>query len=419
MLSTYAYSYPHKLSYARLDPPVDLAPLWQGEDRQRLFLYGHVPFCEVRCGFCNLFTSVQHQVEPMQAYVQAFQRQSRQMLQVVGGHRVASLALGGGTPTQLPLELLEQLLGLMAEWSIAPGTPFSCECSPATASQERLQLLRAAGVTRLSLGVQSFCEAETAAVHRPQPRETLLAALERIRACGFPRLNLDLMIGLPGQTLDSLNFSLREALRWQPEEIYVYPLYVRPFTRLFKEGAASGGDELYELARDFLLSKGYQARSLRHYSRVQGEEDLEYACQRDAMVGLGCGARSYTRALHYSCDYAVGSRGVQRILQSYLSTSDFTQASYGTWLDDEEQRRRYVLLSVLSWAGIDPTDYALRFGRSLSGDFPNLLDWQEHGWLSRKAPWRLTPSGVARSDALGPMLFSPRVREAVLQGAGK
>jgi oxygen-independent coproporphyrinogen-3 oxidase len=354
----------------------------------------------------------------MQAYLQAFQRQSRQMLQLVGPHRVASLALGGGTPTQLPLELLEQLLGLMAEWSILPGTPFSCESSPATASQERLQLLRAAGVTRLSLGVQSFCEAETAAVHRPQPRQTLLAALERIRDCGFPRLNLDLMIGLPGQTLESLTFSLREALRWLPEELYVYPLYVRPFTRLFQEGAASGGDELYQRARDFLLAQGYQARSLRHYSRVEGD-DLEYACQRDAMVGLGCGARSYTRALHYSCDYAVGSRGVQRILHSYLATGDFTRASYGTWLDDEEQRRRYVLLSVLCWAGIDPGEYEQRFGRSLAADFPNLLDWQDHGWLSTRPPWRLTPAGVARSDVLAPLLFSPSVREAVLQGAGE
>src|SRR5262249_28665210 len=110
--------------------------------------------------------------------------------------------------------------------------PISVETSPATAKQEKLALLKEHGVTRVSIGVQRFLEAETKAVARPQPPAVLEAAVERLRATAFPVLNVDLIYGLPGQTVNSWLASVEAALRYRPEELYLYPLYARPLTGL-------------------------------------------------------------------------------------------------------------------------------------------------------------------------------------------
>lgn len=417
----YVYSYPHKLAYEPLDPAIELGPLWRCEDKSQLFLYWHIPFCEMRCGFCNLFTSVENDPDVMYRYLQALRRQSQQMMELLGAeHRVVSLAIGGGTPTHLPELLLQELLEIDASWTRQTGAPFSCETSPATATTPKLKLLRQAGVSRISMGVQSFVAAETQAVHRGQELGQLLKALERIRALDFAVLNLDLMIGLPGQTPESLLQSLRQALHWLPEELYVYPLYVRPFTRLHLHNEAGRDQDgsLYRLARDFLESHGYRQVSLRMYRRrdCAGHRG-EYVCQRDGMLGLGCGARSYTRALHYSSLYAVGSKGVRRILRHYLENENFGLADYGYRLDEQEQKRRFAVISLLSEEGLQEELYRARFETSPLQDFPVIDELRAQGWVQGASPWTLTRDGLEHADSIGPRFFSSRVLEALAQGA--
>ena len=421
-MQSYVYSYPHKLAYRELEPPVELGPVWAEESHRPLFLYWHIPFCEMRCGFCNLFTSVEHDDEKMRLYLNALERQAQQMRALLPSSlAIAARAIGGGTPTQLPLDALERLLQINAQWGHSHAAPFSVETSPATATPERLALLRQAGVERISMGVQSFLEAETTAIHRAQPVQLVETALAAIRAEGFTRLNLDLMIGLPGQTAASLRESVTMALRWQPEELYVYPLYVRPLTRLYRDQPSCEDDKLYFVARDQLLEAGYEQTSLRMYRRRGAPRfDLEYRCQRDGMLGLGCGARSYTRELHYSTPYAVGSQAVGRILRAYLECPDFRQATFGYRLNSQEQRRRFAVLSLLSEEGLRACEYQQRFGSSAGSDFPQLSELKERGWLVQDAgEWRLTESGKAAADLIGPLFFSPEVRTALTQGASQ
>src|SRR5262249_46311245 len=154
-------------------------------------------------------------------YLDVLTREARRMCEALGDAAFVRLAVGGGTPTFLDVQELETLFDLAAELGADPARiPASVETSPATADAERLAPPRARGATRVSLGVQSFVEAEVRAAARPQRTADVEHALDRIRAAGFPTLNVDLIYGLPGQTVAAWLNSLREALRWRPEELY-------------------------------------------------------------------------------------------------------------------------------------------------------------------------------------------------------
>jgi oxygen-independent coproporphyrinogen-3 oxidase len=135
------------------------------------------------------------------------------------------------------------------------------------------------------------------------------------------------------------------------------------------------------------------------------------------MIGLGCGARSYTSALHYSFDYAVDMREIRSIIDNYTATDDFSRAEVGRYIDADEARRRHLLQSLLQAEGMPLTDYADRFGAAPADDFPAELDrFAARGWLDDTAGpglLRLSPEGLAHSDALGPELFSDSVRAAM------
>ena len=410
----YAYSYPHKTAYRPFAAPRPLADVWRDERRDALFLYMHVPFCEMRCGFCNLFTTLDPHHDLEDAYLDALERQARQTSAALGAATFARLAIGGGTPTFLRPDSLHRLFDIAAQQfgADAHAIPVSVETSPATADDERLAVLRQRGTDRVSIGVQSFVPAEAAAAGRPQRLTEVHAALERIRAHGFPTLNIDLIYGIDGQTVASWLESLRAALAYQPEELYLYPLYVRPLTGLGRRDRAWDDIRLacYRAGRDLLLAAGYEQMSMRmfrapHAPALTGPV---YCCQEDGMLGLGCGARSYTQRTHYSSEYAVGAQGVRAILRNYIGQSDtfFAQAHYGYELTDDDARRRYVIQSLLQAEGMSLDAYRARFSGDVFQHLPHLHALGEHGLTEqRNGVLMLTEAGLERSDAVGPWLY--------------
>ncbi|GAB2518304.1 STM4012 family radical SAM protein [Nocardia heshunensis] len=453
----YVYGYPHKTAYRPLgaDRPL-LRELWADEPKHALSLYAHIPFCEYRCGFCNLFTRVGAPEDLTGRYLDALERQAGAVRAALGEGpmRFAAAAFGGGTPTFLSAAELERLCDIMETRMGADlrAIPLSVETSPATATPDRLAVLAERGATRVSIGVQSFVDTEARAAVRPQRRAEVETALEAIRAARIPVLNIDLIYGIDGQTEATWRTSLDAALAWQPEELYLYPLYVRPLTGLGRsspEGPSSENDSgtahlsdadadwdaqrlrLYAAGRDHLLAHGYEQRSMRMFRRIPAAGDDpagldpaalatgpdDYACQTDGMIGLGCGARSYTSGLHYSFDYAVQTREVRGIIDDYTRTTDFTRAEVGRRIDADEARRRHLLQSLLQAQGMDVVAYRERFGGSPTDHFPaELAEFAESGWLELDSGpnlLRLTPEGLAWSDAIGPRLFSPAVHAAM------
>jgi oxygen-independent coproporphyrinogen-3 oxidase len=420
----YAYSYPHKSAYGPLDPPAPLAPLWQAEPRNALFLYLHIPFCEMRCGFCNLFTRAGGDEAYVEAYLDAVERQARVLDDATAGNRrFARLAIGGGTPTFLTAGQLRRLFDVAERYFNASSIPTSVETSPKTALPGQLAVLKERGVERVSVGIQSFFDDENHAIGRPQSAREVHTALERLRA--FPVLNIDLIYGQPGQTVQRLLASVQAALRYHPEELYLYPLYVRPQTGIGRRGNVQRVPSLqmrqmYRAARESLLAAGYQQVSMRLFQSRRDRQSVGpiYCCQTDAMLGLGCGARSYTCNLHYSSRFAVESAGVQAILDEWIRQpeTEFTLARWGCRLAEDDRQRRFVIQSLLTLPGLVAAEYTRAFGTAPDRVFSQLNRLIEHGFVEFVAgTYRLTPTGLEFSDAIGPALYSA-VHRARLEG---
>jgi oxygen-independent coproporphyrinogen-3 oxidase len=416
----YAYAYPHKTAYRRLDPPRALAAAWAEENKAALFVYAHLPFCEMRCGFCNLFTTTHPEAALVATYLDSLQRQAEAVAVALGSVcQFSRLAIGGGTPTFLSITELSRLFGLLNRFLLgsAANIPKAIEASPATVDNEKVAFLKEQGITRISLGVQSFLEAEVRALGRAQRPPTVRRALGVLSAAGFNCLNVDLIYGIAGQTVSSWERSLEEALEFAPQELYLYPLYVRPLTHLGQTGRQPLDSrlELYRAGRTYLLERGYHQVSMRLFRShtYSPPEGPVYCCQEDGMVGLGAGARSYTTALHYSTEYAVGHAGIVKVIADFnrRTRAQFSAADYGCELDDDEQKRRYLLKSLLRVDGLDLAAYQRCFSTEVFADFPELLELPEESLaFEAGGRLRLTPRGLELSDVIGPWLWSAAVR---------
>ncbi|WP_248928702.1 STM4012 family radical SAM protein [Paenibacillus hamazuiensis] len=418
---SYLYAYPHKTAYRNFEKPIPLSQLWSDEPAETYFLYMHIPFCGARCGFCNLFTLPDKNTDMHEKYVEAIERQARQWSPFVSNKPFARFAMGGGTPTLLQPAHLERLFGVAVNVMglHLESASISIEVSPETVTREKLQMLKDHRVDRVSMGVQSFVGAEAAAVFRPQQPMQVVHALELLRGYDFPILNLDLIYGLPGQTLDSWLYSLEQALSYQPEELFLYPLYTRDHTLVKTEDVRGGDDSrmmLYLAARDRLRAEGYKQTSMRRFSKADstsasGKLLLPYSCQEEGMVGLGCGARSYTRSVHYSSRYAVSRKATAAIIDDFVAAQQYDQADYGIVLSEAEQRRRYVLKAILHSDGLSLNDYSARYGGSALEDHAELVLLLQSGWADLDAgDLRLTDEGLAYSDAIGDRLISAEIR---------
>lgn len=414
---SYAYSYPHKTAYRTLPQSLSLRDLWSTENRSALFLYLHVPFCEQRCGFCNLFTQVMPKADVVTRYLDTIDRQAQVMHDVLEPYRFAQLAIGGGTPTYLDAQQLARLFATVRR--LAPQViPTSIETSPATLDADKVSLLRAEGVSRISMGVQSIFSHETSAVQRRQQ----LADVDRALSLFYdaiPIRNIDLIYGLPNQTEASLRESISYVVSRGANELYLYPLYVRPLTILSRhETHQDHRVSLYRDARKHLLTLGFRQVSMRMFTRVapqaQTDDAPRYRCQEDGMVGIGPGARSYTHKLHYAAPFAVGQAAIRDRIETWLSQSneDFSVARHGFLLGPKEQQRRYLLLSLLEGQVCRPS-YVKRFGKDVLLHFPELSEAVAAGLVcDTPSALLLTEQGQQYADVLGHWLQSEEVLAA-------
>ena len=314
-----------------------------------LGLYIHIPFCKAKCIYCD-FYSLPRAEGQMDAYVSALTAQLAAWRERAADCTVDTVYFGGGTPSYLGPDRLRRLLdAVFQSYRVAPGAEITLEANPDSAQDiSALRQLHDAGFDRLSLGMQSADDAELRRIGRVHTHAQTVRAVENARAAGFDNLSLDLIYGLPGQTMTRWQANLDAALALAPEHLSCYGLKVEEGTPLFaRRGQLRLPDddaqaEMYLYAVDFLAQQGYEqyeisnfcrsGREARHNSRYWALEEY---------LGFGPGAHS---------DFGGERFALARDLDAYLADKTvYSEKSVPSPREREEER---VMLALRTVRGI-------------------------------------------------------------------
>ncbi len=442
LYTQYMYSYPHKTAYRPL-PCVSLKDYGRQLAGKGHGLYLHIPFCQSKCGYCNLFSVTSQGTEDVDRYLDAVERQALQYGEILKENRTgfSGVTVGGGTPLLLSEGQLDRMFAILDGCRSAGGQDlleggepeWTIETAPNQTTRGKLRRLKEGGITRVSMGIQSFFDRELLILGRHHRGEKIREALDLLKTFDFPCVNLDFIYGIPGQTADSFLASLEEALVFCPDEIFLYPLYVKHgagMEQKLREAMVLEPEKAflqYSEASSFLRSEGFRQDSMRRFVRRRlastesnGDDGSRRAgrefsdCGFSSSLSLGCGGRSYLGKLHFCTPYAITREGCLAQIREFEETRDYTQIRHGIFLSDEEMKRRYVIRHLLIYPGLPLESYRKRFNSQAEEDFSLLAKWKKEGFLEchRAGDERylaLTQEGLGFSDCLGPQLISSKV----------
>ena len=234
-------------------------------------LYGHVPFCAAKCHYCAFYSEA-GSASKMGEYVDALLLELERF-----APRLApkTIFFGGGTPSLLPAPLLRRVLeAIHDKVSLAGLREWTIECNPSTVSTEKAKLFRECGVNRISMGVQALDDELLKTIGRVHSLKAALESYAKLRAAGFDNINLDLIFGLPGQTLDHWRNTLEKAIELQPEHLSTYCLILEEdteFWSLFQKGLIKPNEEqelaMYRTAMDTLAAAGYRQYEISNFAK--------------------------------------------------------------------------------------------------------------------------------------------------------
>ncbi len=339
-------------------------------------LYLHIPFCAHRCAYCD-FNTYAGQQDLIPAYVEALQSE----IEWVGGAAPADLTVhtiyfGGGTPSLLSASQFASILrAIRTSFRLEPVAEVTMEANPGTVAGADWRALHDLGINRISLGVQSANGEELRMLERSHSYLDVLQAVSEARRAGFANLNLDLIYGLPEQTLETWRSTVKRILGLEPEHISAYALTLEhgtPFGRWAKRGLMSMPDpdaaaDMYEWASEELEAAGYQQYEISNWSR-EGKacrHNLQY-WRGQPYLGLGAGAHGYANGYRYSNVLSIKGY-IDRIKDGGHATgggfplSPAAADQHRQSLDDDMSE--FMIMGLrLTREGIRPTDFGRRFG---------------------------------------------------------
>ena len=350
-----------------------------------LSVYVHLPWCLRKCPYCD-FNS--HELKPdaelENRYIDALMADLEAALPLVWGRSVHSVFLGGGTPSLFSPGSIDRLLGgLRARLRMAPQCEVTMEANPGTFEKERFRAFRAAGVTRLSVGVQSFDDGHLQRIGRVHDRAQALAALDEV-ALSFDTWNLDLMYALPGQTLEGLQAELEQALAFAPPHLSIYHLTVEPNTYFAKHPPVLPDDDLayamLDAITDRTVQDGLQRYEVSAYARSghHCRHNLNY-WQFGDYLGLGAGAHG-----KLSFPHRVVRQVRVREPRLYME-----RALAGQAVSQEHEVPRadlpfeFMLNALRLRQGFLLGEFCERTGLAVTAIAPALDEAERRGWITR------------------------------------
>lgn len=293
-----------------------------------LSLYVHVPWCERKCPYCDFNSHVSPGPLPEAAYLGALCRDLDCDLDLAGQRTVETIFIGGGTPSLLSVDFYARLLeAIRTSLALAPQVEITLEANPGTVKPGYLRELRAAGINRLSLGVQSFDDGLLTRIGRIHDARQALSAAEDALTAGFANLNLDLMFGLPGQDLAMAQRDLAQAIALAPEHISYYQLTLEPNTAFGRRPPQVPVDEvlwrMQHAGVEQLARSGYRRYEISAYARGRQCKHNHNYWEFGDYLGIGAGAHGKA---------ALPSGGYLRTFKSASPTAYLKQAGSLTGL---------------------------------------------------------------------------------------
>jgi oxygen-independent coproporphyrinogen-3 oxidase len=368
-------------------------------------LYVHVPFCFHKCHYCDFYSITRQTPERMGRYVDLLLSEAAQWHRSEVAVRPRTIFFGGGTPTLLPQREMRRLvIGLGERFDLSTLNEWTVEANPATVTVEYCQMLREAGVDRLSFGAQSFNLTELKLLERHHDPDDVPRSIEIARTAGFARLNLDLIYAIPGQSPQSWEQSLAAAMAMGTPHVSCYGLTYEPNTaitvrkRLGHFVAAEETDELRMMrhARATLAAAGLPAYEISNYARP-GE-----ACRHNLLywtggnyIGLGPSAASHVEGWRWRNRPHLGE-WERAVASEQLPAAELER------LSDDQRRGEWVMLRLRLSDGVGFADYAARWGRDAHADYADeLARLSKVGLLViDRERFVLSDAGLAVADAI-------------------
>lgn len=369
---------------------------------EKLGIYIHIPFCKAKCDYCD-FYSLPEREGTMDDYLKALIAHIKETAPLAKGWQVDTVYIGGGTPSFFGAKRLSALLGeVKKRFNVARDAEITCEANPESVDLKFLKTVRRAGVNRLSLGMQSACDAELHAVHRLHDFSQVVQAVQWARKVKLKNISLDLIYGLPGQDMQTWQKSVEAALSLEPEHLSCYGLKVEPGTPL--DGRVMRGEvlpdddtqaDMYLWTVERLQKAGYPQYEISNFARpgFQSRHNLKYWMSRP-YIGFGPGAHSDFGGRRYSF-----VRDLDKYIMGILNGGRVIDEDQ--LIPHRERGGEYLMLRLRTVRGIEEWEYRREFSMNFDPLEQKLEEYEHQGWAAKKdRRWHLTPKGFLVSNQL-------------------
>ena len=358
-----------------------------------LALYIHIPWCVRKCPYCDFNSHTASPVLPEQAYVDALLADLDQDLHAVYGRELTSIFFGGGTPSLFSAGALGRLLkGVEQRIPFAADIEITLEANPGTFEQEKFVAYRKLGINRLSIGIQSFQQEKLEALGRIHNGDEAVRAAGMARQAGFDNFNLDLMHGLPDQSLDDALSDLRQAIALKPTHISWYQLTLEPNTVFWNQPPVLPEDDtlwdIQEAGQALLAEHGYAQYEVSAYAQAgrPARHNLNYWSFGD-FIGIGAGAHG--KLSHP--DGRIVRTWKTRLPKDYLNPTKSFQAGEKS-LSNDEMPFEFLMNALRLTAGVESRLYPERTGLSLETLAEGRREAEQSGLL------QVEPSRLAATE---------------------
>ena len=378
-------------------------PFFGRNNKTPLGIYIHVPFCRSKCQYCDFYSLTTKDDRLFDGYLDAICTHIREAGALAPQYLVDTIYFGGGTPTFFGADgMAEILTAIRKSFRVSPTAEISFEANPDSVSDRLLRKLRGEGFNRVSLGVQCDDDEILKKIGRPHNYAQAVTAVQRIRKAGFKNLSLDLMYGLPGQSLEAWQNTLKNVLKLAPEHISCYGLKVEENTPLYTyyEYCNLADDDtqadMYLSAVEILRQHGYRQYEISNFCKKGNvsRHNLKYWTGGE-YIGFGPDASS---------DFAGQRFAVVRDLKGYIEgiLNGGQVLREVQEVPDRERAGEYVMTRLRLASGVDPKEYEKKYLLSFDAMEAYLLRCKERGLASKTfdGRWHLTPEGFLVSNSI-------------------